>query len=137
MGEETMGGRIARLRREHGMTQADLANQMGVTDKAVSKWERDRSCPDLHSLPRLARALGVPVEELLPGENLTKQTAAPAAEGIVSIRRIAPLAGRAVAVAMGVAVVVLSRLGELSLADGIQMVGIGLVCLGLASLAEE
>ena len=77
MGEETMGGRIARLRRERGMTQADLANQMGVTDKAVPKWERDRSCPDLHSLPRLARALGVPVEELLPGENLTKQTAAP------------------------------------------------------------
>lgn len=82
MGEETMGVRIARLRRERGMTQADLANQMGVTDKAVSKWERDRSCPDLHSLPRLARALGVPVEELLPGEGLTKQTAAPAAGGL-------------------------------------------------------
>ena len=43
MGEETMGVRIARLRRERGMTQADLANQMGVTDKAVSKWEREVS----------------------------------------------------------------------------------------------
>ena len=43
MGEETMGVRIARQRRERGMTQADLANQMGVTDKAVSKWERDVS----------------------------------------------------------------------------------------------
>lgn len=36
----TMGTMIASLRREHGMTQAELARQMGVTDKAVSKWER-------------------------------------------------------------------------------------------------
>ena len=40
---ETLGGRIARLRKEKGMTQLELADRMGVTDKAVSKWEREVS----------------------------------------------------------------------------------------------
>lgn len=40
---DTLGGRIARLRKENGMTQLELADRMGVTDKAVSKWERDVS----------------------------------------------------------------------------------------------
>ena len=40
---ETLGGRIARLRKEKGMTQLELADCMGVTDKAVSKWEREVS----------------------------------------------------------------------------------------------
>ena len=39
------------------MTQLELADRMGVTDKAVSKWERDVSCPDIASMPRLAEVL--------------------------------------------------------------------------------
>ena len=50
----TMGAMLAALRKGRGMTQAELAEQMGVTDKAVSKWERDISCPDVNVLPRLA-----------------------------------------------------------------------------------
>ena len=60
---KTMGMIIARLRKAQGMTQAELAEKMQVTDKAVSKWERDLSCPDIQSLPRLAEILGVSVEE--------------------------------------------------------------------------
>ncbi len=41
--KKTMGALIAQLRKEKGMTQLELAQQMGVTDKAVSKWERDLS----------------------------------------------------------------------------------------------
>ena len=41
--KKTMGALIAQLRKEKGMTQLELANQMGVTDKAVSKWEREVS----------------------------------------------------------------------------------------------
>ena len=41
---------IAELRKQQGMTQMELAGKMGVTDKAVSKWERDLSCPDINSL---------------------------------------------------------------------------------------
>ena len=46
MERETFGKRIANLRRENGMTQLELAEKMGVTDKAVSKWERNLSLPD-------------------------------------------------------------------------------------------
>ena len=50
---------IAELRKRHGMTQLELAEKIGVTDKAVSKWERELSYPDINSLPKLAELLGV------------------------------------------------------------------------------
>ena len=56
---------IAELRKQHGMTQLELAKKIGVTDKAVSKWERDLSCPDIHSIPKLVETLNVSVEELI------------------------------------------------------------------------
>ena len=49
--KKTLGAMIAELRKQHGMTQLELAEKMGVTDKAVSKWERDLSCPDINSIP--------------------------------------------------------------------------------------
>ena len=61
----SMGKRIADLRRQKGMTQEQLANQVGVTAQAVSKWENDLSCPDISILPRLAEVLGVTTDELL------------------------------------------------------------------------
>lgn len=63
--KKTLGMVIAELRKSQGMTQLELAEKMGVTDKAVSKWERDLSCPDIHSLPALAEILGVSVDELI------------------------------------------------------------------------
>ena len=65
MQTETFGEKIARLRREKQMTQAQLAAIMHVTDKAVSKWECDGAYPDITSLPLLAESLGVTVDQLL------------------------------------------------------------------------
>lgn len=62
------GGFIAGLRREKDMTQGELARVLGVTDKAVSRWETGRGFPDVSLLPTLAGALGVTVNELLAGE---------------------------------------------------------------------
>ena len=56
---------IAEIRKEKGRTQLEPAEKMGVTDKAVSKWERDLSCPDIHSLPALAEILGVSMDQLM------------------------------------------------------------------------
>ena len=64
----TIGKRIALLRKEKGMTQEDLANAMGVSPQAVSKWENDQTCPDISALPKLSKLLGVTVDELLEGK---------------------------------------------------------------------
>ena len=64
----TIGKRIALLRKEKGMTQEDLANTMGVSPQAVSKWENDQTCPDISALPKLSKLLGVTVDELLEGK---------------------------------------------------------------------
>ena len=63
--KETMGKRISDLRKQKGMTQEQLAQQVGVTAQAVSKWENDLSCPDISILPQLAETLGVTTDELL------------------------------------------------------------------------
>ena len=77
MSGQTLGRMIASLRKERGMTQLELAERMGVTDKAVSKWERDVSEPDISQLGDLAAALGVPLETLLGCRRPTGRMPAP------------------------------------------------------------
>ena len=64
----TLGKRMAMLRRQKGLKQEDLANTLGVSSQAVSKWENDQTCPDISLLPKLAALLGVTVDELLSGK---------------------------------------------------------------------
>lgn len=64
---ETIGNRIAKFRKAKGMTQEELANKLGVSSQAVSKWENDASCPDIGLLPTLCRTLGITADELLIG----------------------------------------------------------------------
>lgn len=63
--EQTLGARITFHRKRLGMTQDKLAEQLGVTAQAVSKWENDQSCPDITMLPRLADLFGITTDELL------------------------------------------------------------------------
>ena len=107
MEKKTFGTIVAELRKAKGMTQADLAQKMGITDKAVSKWERDLSYPDIASIPRLAEILGVSVDELMSAEKAGSNKKLSDMEDIIS------LILRAVGAAMGIAVAVLSILGGL------------------------
>ncbi|MHB8128386.1 MAG: helix-turn-helix domain-containing protein [Mobilitalea sp.] len=68
MDNKKIGDFITSLRKNKNMTQRDLADQLGVTDKAVSKWERGAGYPDIAMLKPLADALGTSVNELLEGE---------------------------------------------------------------------
>lgn len=68
MDNTKLGSLIRVLRREAGMTQRDLAETLGVTDKAVSKWERGLGCPDVSFLSQLSRLFGVDLEKLLQGD---------------------------------------------------------------------
>ncbi len=63
--EETLGKRIVAHRKRLGLTQDQLAEKMGVTAQAVSKWENNQSCPDISALPQLADIFGITVDALL------------------------------------------------------------------------
>ena len=64
----TIGSRIAQKRKDLGLTQEELAQQLGVSSQAVSKWENDISCPDISLFPALAKALGCTTDALLSGK---------------------------------------------------------------------
>ena len=64
----TLGNRIAQLRRQKGLKQEDMAEALGVSPQAVSKWENDMNCPDISLLPALAKLLEISVDELLSGK---------------------------------------------------------------------
>lgn len=68
MDNEKIGALIRRLRREQGLTQRGLAEQLGLSDKAVSKWERGLGCPEVSFLPRLSGIFGVDLERMLRGD---------------------------------------------------------------------
>ena len=63
--EATLGKRITTNRKRLGLTQDQLAEQLGITAQAVSKWENDLSCPDISILPKLADIFGISIDELL------------------------------------------------------------------------
>ena len=65
MTKESMGMIIASKRKEKAMTQLELSSLLGVTDKAVSKWERDLSLPDTNTIPKLAEILVIRLEDLI------------------------------------------------------------------------
>ena len=125
-----MGEIISTLRREKGMTQKELADMLNITDKAVSKWERGMACPDTHTIPRVAEILGISVEELMNAK------AAPA-NGHKGAGYLIDIILRAVPMAMGIAVVVISLLGELDIRSGFAMLGIGLACIGVYLLKQK
>ena len=64
----TLGKRIAALRHENQLTQDELAEKLGISSQAISKWENDQSCPDISLLPLLSKILGVSTDELLTGK---------------------------------------------------------------------
>ena len=124
MTNRSMGEIISTLRKEKGMTQKQLADLLNITDKAVSKWERDIAWPDTQTIPKLAEILGVSVEELMNAKS-APTTRHKGAGYLIDIIL------KAIPVAMGVAVVVTSLLGELDMKSGFTMLGIGLASLGI------
>lgn len=70
MEKKTIGQFIAALRKANGMTQQEVADRLAVSNKAVSRWERDECAPDISVIPALAELLGVTCDELLKGERI-------------------------------------------------------------------
>ncbi len=126
---KSIGETIATLRKQKGMTQNELAEKMNVTDKAVSKWERDLSCPDVNTISKLANILDVSVEELLKAKKKDEPN--------TKIKDLINLIFKAVALAMGIAVVVLNILNQIDVKSSIVMLGIGIVCISIYLLDSK
>ena len=73
MNQEKIGNFILELRKEKNMTQQELADKIGVTDKAISKWENGRGMPDLSLMKPLCRELDISINELISGERIDKK----------------------------------------------------------------
>ncbi len=68
MEKKTLGSFLSALRRAKGLTQQEVADRLLVSNRAVSRWERDEAAPDISLLPAIADLFGVTVDELLRGE---------------------------------------------------------------------
>lgn len=73
MDQTRIGTFIAVLRKEKGLTQKELAEQIGISDKTVSKWETGNGMPDIAYLSPLCEVLDINVNELLSGEKLPSE----------------------------------------------------------------
>lgn len=73
MDQIKIGKFIAQIRKERNMTQLDLANMLGVTDRAISKWENGRGMPEISLIKPLCDALSISVNELFSGERISNE----------------------------------------------------------------
>ena len=130
MTNKSMGDIICALRKEKEMTQKDLADMLNITDKAVSKWERNIAFPDTATIPKIAEIFGVSVEELMNAKSIpgNRRKGAPYLLNVIL---------KAVPTAMGIAVVVISILGELDRKSAFTMLGIGLTSMGIYQLRSK
>ena len=132
MKKQSFGAMIAAMRKEQGMTQLELAEKMGVTDKAVSKWERDLSFPDVNSIPRLAEIFDVTVDEIMQVKSDSKENGK-----VNRISKIVDIVLKYIALAMGIDVVILSLIDTIEAKDAIIMLGIGLACMAITHFPKK
>lgn len=136
MNKANIGLTISSVRKEKNMTQIELAKKLNVTDKAVSKWERGISCPDINTIPQLAEILGISTDELMGcseqnncnNEVMSKR----------NIKNIVQLILKAVGMAMGIASLTLLILkNDITNETILTMLSIGITCFGVASFNDE
>lgn len=133
---KTFADIIVELRKEKGFTQQDLANKLHITDKAVSKWERGLSYPDITSLSSIAKVFDVDSSYLI---GLCKSEDNPYIDNNKKedVKELIQTILKGVGLAMGVSVAVLNIMNQLSVKDSIIMLSIGLACIGISSLSNE
>ena len=88
MNQEKTGKFIAACRKENGYTQAALAEKLGITDRAISKWETGKSMPDASIMLELCELLKINVNELLMGEHVAMENYKEIAEqNLIELRK--------------------------------------------------
>ena len=73
MNQEKIGKFISKCRKEKNMTQSELAEKLGVTDKSIGNWENGRNMPDLSLFKPLCNELDISINDLLSGEKISRE----------------------------------------------------------------
>ena len=130
MEKQTLGQKIAELRKAKSMTQLELATKLNITDKAVSKWERDISCPDINTFPKLAEILEVSVDELLQANANAKAEHGEKNYTFDMVLKAIPLA-------MSVAVIILTLVDQLYWEDAATLLAIAVLAIAVRNFREK
>lgn len=138
MEKKPIGHAIAELRQKKGMTAAELAEHMDVAERTVEEWECESTAPNAEQLAALAELFGVTAEELAEGrfsvhayDDITRT------KQVEREQDLFKLICRTVALAMGIAVTVLSFMDRMDPKDAVTMLGIGLTCLGISAFHRK
>ena len=129
MEKRTFGDIILELRKGQNLTQQDLAKKLNITDKAISKWERGLSYPDITSISMLAKSLNVDSSYLI--DLCKKEDSNNPFREKENVKNIFLLILKAISLAMSVSVIVLNLINKIDEKSSILMLGIGLFCFSL------
>lgn len=137
MDAKKLGSFIANQRKSLGLTQAELAEKLHVTDKAVSRWERGQGFPDINSIEPLSYALGVSVAEIMKGEKsasaLSDEDASLAAKNVISMVEMKHEEHKKIAIAAAGAALVLFCVLLIDVMGPMGFLGVALPCFGLVA----
>ena len=130
MKNKSLGTIISERRKIMGLTQTDLANRLEVTEQAVSKWERDQSCPDVSTFAKLAETLGLSSDELLSIKQNRKIEKTKAIDSIFGkILKI-------IAVVVAGVVIITNIIGVIDVQLSFVLVGVAILCLSVHLLKK-
>ena len=129
MSNKSMGEFISKLREEKGLTEKELGEKLGITEKNISEWEKNVSVPDASAISKLSEFFGVSSEEFA-----TPKTSSDVRS---KINYIIDIVLRAIPIAMGAALIVSTIISQIDLKSGFMMLGISVVSIGIYLLKNE
>ena len=142
MDQEKIGKFIAACRKEKGFTQASLAEKLGITDRAVSKWETGKSLPDASIMMELCELIGTNVNELLTGERIALDEYTKKAEqSLIEMQAKAEKADRnllRMEIVMGIIIIplciILTKISEIFINQGDALIGYALLVISYIAI---
>ena len=142
MDQEKIGKFIAACRKEKGFTQASLAEKLGITDRAVSKWETGKSLPDASIMMELCELIGTNVNELLTGERIAMDEYTKKAEqSLIEMQAKAEKADRnllRMEIVMGIIIIplciILTKISEIFINQGDALTGYALLVISYIAI---
>lgn len=137
MDAKKIGRFIAEQRKSLGLTQAELAEKLYVTDKAVSRWERGQGLPDINTIEPLAEALKVSIAEVMKGERntdgLPSEDASSAVKNIIDLVGMKREEHKRIAIVVTVAALVIFCILLIDVMGFPGFIGVAVPCFGLAA----